>query len=176
MKSNNTSEIYWRWTSGKVCFCLWLTATVGAAQTEDQTKPLKFGFPGAQHAVDLLRYLIFSSRRGAALLHSNKICTATWQAEKWLKSVHKLQGASLQLFFTIMAGTNLILSLFRPWFLSSLLQPWPFIIEGEEWRTRTIQGWSLKKTAAETEGGTNPAPFKLIHFESGRWACLIISY
>lgn len=91
---------------------LWLTATVGTAQTEDESKPLKFVFPGAQHAVDLRRRLISSSRRGATLLHSNKIWAAAWQPEKWLKCVHRLRGASLyRLVFHIAAVTNLILSL-----------------------------------------------------------------
>lgn len=98
--------------SGKVWLCLWLPATVGSAQTEDESKPLKSVFPGAQHAADLRRRLISSSGRGATLLHSNKICAATWQPEKWLKSVHRLRGASLyRLFFHIAAVTNLISSL-----------------------------------------------------------------
>lgn len=98
--------------SGKVRLSLWLTATVGTAQTEDESKLLKFVFPGAQHAVDLWRRLISSSGRGATLLHSNKICAAAWQNEKWLKCVHRLRGASLyRLFFHITAVTNLILSL-----------------------------------------------------------------
>lgn len=86
MKSNVKMEME---QNGRVWFRLWLTAADGAAQAEDESKLLNFVFPGAQHALDVLRCVIFSSGRGATTfscslgLHSNKISTATWQAEKW---------------------------------------------------------------------------------------------
>lgn len=72
---------------------------------------------------------IFSSGRGATTrscsvrLHSNKICTVTWQAEKWLKCVNRLRGTSLYeaVFSKNLAATNLISSrsvLVLSWFLS----------------------------------------------------------
>lgn len=87
------------WDWGKTITIV--SATDGTAQTEDESKLLNFVFPGAQHAVDLLRCVIFSSGRGATMLpcslwlHSNKISPVTWQAEKWQECVNRLQGTSL---------------------------------------------------------------------------------
>lgn len=130
--------------------CVFDCLPVGSAQTEDQSKPLKFVFPGAQHAADLRRRLLSSSGRGATLLRSNKICAAAWQPEKWLKSVHRLRGASSTAVLSHDGGNKSNLVPFRLWLL---YPPQQSITEEAEWKTRTIQGCSLKKAAAVITGG-----------------------
>lgn len=64
------------------CDCVFDCLPVGSAQTEDESKPLKFVLPGAQRAAALRRRLLSGSGRGATLLRSNKICAAAWQPGK----------------------------------------------------------------------------------------------
>lgn len=154
--------------SGKVWLCFWLTATVGTAQTEDESKPLKFVFPGAQHAVDLRRRLISSSGRGATLLHSNKICAAAWQPEKWLKRcTQAVRSFSSSAVLSHHAGNKSNLVPFCLW-APLLYPPQQFITQNERPEPFKAAPWRRLQQSLQVADQTASVWLSLAHLLEGR--------